>query len=70
MLIYKKKLQNALIGIAYHEIELRHRLYKLPSIVMHFGNDQCPDEEFPDVQFYDMQEFFKAVTPDDIRKLT
>lgn len=61
MLIYKKKMCNALVGIEEGDyvVQLSH----LPSITMKFSFDI----ELPDVTFYDMTDFFGLVSPDDIR---
>jgi hypothetical protein len=63
MLIYKKKLHNALIGI--EEGDFAVQLSYLSSITMKFDLDS----PLPSVSFYDMEEFFKAVSPDDVRNI-
>jgi hypothetical protein len=65
MLIYKKKMHNALIGIECNDYE--DKLYRLPSITMAFTPEQAGDQSVPDVSFYDMTEFLKAVSPEDIK---
>jgi hypothetical protein len=67
LLIYKKKNYNALVGIEIFDYE--DQLFNLPSICMRFTAEQAQDTTLPDVAFYDMEEFFKAVSPDDVRKI-
>lgn len=63
MLIYKKKMQNSLIGI--EEGDYVVQLSGIPNITMKFGIDI----DLPDVSFYDMTDFFRLVSPDDVRKI-
>jgi hypothetical protein len=67
LLIYKKKMHNALIGIEMPDFEFK--LAHLPCICMRFSPDQIGDVHLPDVAFYDMKEFLKAVSPDDVRNI-
>ena len=65
MLIYKKKQNNALLGISELKGILKQKLQNTPSITMTWAD--C--DNLPICHFFDMEEFLNTITPEDIKGL-
>lgn len=61
MLIYKKKMFNALIGVT----TINSKLGELPFIQMSWGDVY----DLPRLYLFDMEEFLNTVSPEDLREL-